>query len=77
MFKSQNWTVDSCSPVDSQNVNYLFVNLVSPPFKKSLLNIEIYNVVLISTVQQSDSVIYFFFIFFSTMVYQGILSCLV
>ena len=43
-------------------------------FKDIFIEELIYNVVLVSGVQQSDSVIHIFFLFFSIMVYLGILN---
>ena len=53
--------------------------LISKTFLKNLFysSIVIYSVVLISAVQQSDSVIHiytFFFVFFSIVVYHRILN---
>ena len=58
----------------------MVLKLAKHPLFKKIYFIEvqlIYNVVLISAVQQSDSVIHiytFFFIFFSIMVYHRILN---
>ena len=54
----------------------LFPSTIFTLIKKNVIEVElIYNVVLISAVQQSDSVIQtFFFIFFSIMVYHRMLN---
>ena len=60
-------------------INQSFYTIQSQfPFLKNFIKVQlIYSVILISTIQQSDSVIYtytFFFIFFPIMVYHRILN---